>query len=190
MPYRRSRLRHNTDVDSPVLTDSMIRRLLHAHALGLLSIVTEVAACSEPARRPSVDFPDLSSFAPAGPTMYSLGNKDDSGLGFSTPSGQRCFLYTDSSSDPAHIDCSGPIPGRVHDWALHIRRGTTASVGELVIKSGPGMFRPPPPPTLPIGHVLKAAQDDALCGILDNGAAACRIGEHGFVAATDKLALF
>ncbi|WP_138228686.1 hypothetical protein [Mycolicibacterium aubagnense] len=63
-------------------------------------------------------------------------------------------------------------------------------MGELVIKSGPGMFRPPPPPTLPIRHIVKAAQDDVLCGILDNGSAACRIGEHGFVAATDKLTLF
>ena len=99
-------------------------------------------------------------------------------------------MYADTSSDPARIECSGPIPGRAHDWALHIKRGTTASVGELVIKSGPGILSPPPPPMLPVRHVLNAAQDDVQCGILDNGSAACRIGEHGFVAATDKLALF
>lgn len=143
-----------------------------------------------PAVPRDVAFPDLSSFAPAGPAMYSPGTNDDPGLGFSTPSGQRCFLYADTSSDPARIECSGPIPGRAHDWALHIKRGTTASVGELVIKSGPGILSPPPPPTLPVRHVLNAAQDDVQCGILDNGSAACRIGEHGFVAATDKLALF
>lgn len=54
------------------------------------------------------------------------------------------------------------------------------------------MWEPPAPPspTLPNHHVLRAHGNDVACGVIDNGTAACHIGEHGFVLTASEPTLF
>lgn len=170
----------------------MMHRLLPAHALGLLATVVGVSACGEPARSPSVDFPDLNTFTAADSSKYSKWRDNSSVFGFLTPLGLRCGLAAGRKSQPDGISCVGPIPGRAHQWSLRVERGSGAKIYIELNKSGPGISTPPEPPspTLARHEALQINQGDIACGILDAGTPACHVGDHGFVVNPDNVVLF
>lgn len=146
-------------------------------------------ATSAPSPPKIAGFPDMSTFKEADPNIYSSNGQRYSGYFFRTPNGLACSSNDYPQPEFARIECWGPIPGRPGHWNISADRRSPATMKEIPAdvwqKSSTDTE-----PVLPSRHVLKRPEDDLICGIIDNGTAACRIGDHGFALVTSNPMLF
>ncbi len=147
----------------------------------------QTSATAQPAA-PVDGFPDMSAFTEVDRRDYLVVVPHSPALKFVTPQGDSCWLGANAAPDQAYASCVGPRPDKgPGDWKV-----TATGVGPATVETAsgdqPGLVDPTPLP-LPPSHVLR--NDPAqFCGVDDQGAVACRIGEHGFVLAPDSTRLF
>jgi hypothetical protein len=175
-----------------------LRRRLYVATISLVAAGACAPAISDepghgvstPSSRPAIPgFPDLSRFIEADRSTYLSNGQRYSGYFFRTPNGLACSSNDYPQPEFARIVCWGPIPSRPGHWEINADRRSAASIKEIP----PNVWQESstdPKPVLPIHHVLKRPMDDLVCGVIDNGTPACRIGDHGFVLGTDRLTLF
>lgn len=150
---------------------------------------------STPTSPPTVaGFPDLSNFVEADQNTYFGSGQRYAGIAFRTPGGMTCSSNDYPERKFARIACWGPLPGKPGQWELVAEQRNAATIKDITARapvgtSETGTFEPTTV-LLPTRHIVKRTEDDLVCGVIDNGTPACRIGDHGFALATDQPLLF
>ncbi|WP_260971667.1 hypothetical protein [Mycolicibacterium llatzerense] len=141
-----------------------------------------------------VGFPDLSKFIEADQHTYFSSGQRYSGIAFQTPSGMICSSNDYPERKFARITCWGPLPGKPGQWELVAEQYNAATIKDITARAPVGASEAgtsqPTTVLLPTRHVVKRTEDALVCGIIDNGTPACRIGDHGFALTTDQPLLF
>lgn len=139
-------------------------------------------------------FPDLSKFVEADQNTYFGSGQRYAGITFRTPGGMTCASNDYPERKFARITCWGPLPGKPGQWELVAEQYNAATIKDITARTPVGASEAgtsePTTVLLPTRHVVERTEDALVCGVIDNGTPACRIGDHGFALATDQPLLF
>lgn len=144
-----------------------------------------------PAGPPPAGFPDLAGFTESISQFDQVNVPRVQGFYFSTPSGLICGSNAYPEVQFEYVGCRGPVPSQgPGDWAVRARFGQSGTVESLSSDPDFAADKQSPPPVMAPMHKVTASKGDAVCGVVDAGTVACRVGEHGFVITPTSTELF
>ncbi|AFM18973.1 hypothetical protein Mycch_4259 [Mycolicibacterium chubuense NBB4] len=137
------------------------------------------------------EFPDMSGYTEGDHRTFFSGGQRYFGIAFRSPDGQKCVSNSYRSVDDTSLRCWGPRPDKgPGTWEVKTEAGTATTIRQL---QDPTPTTPPgadPTPILPARHVLTYPEAHLVCGVDEQGATACLLGDHGFVLAPTSTELF
>ncbi|WP_131630656.1 hypothetical protein [Mycolicibacterium llatzerense] len=160
-------------------------------------ILVATVACAPTTRPAEADksrniFPNLSSYAVADTARYDQVNRPRSqGFMFTAPNGLICASNAYPDNQYEQVSCRGELPSEgTGDWSVRAGRSSASTIKPITGDPDFQQDKKNPPPMLPPMHKLTASKGDAICAVDTKGMTACRVGDHGFILAPDRITLF
>ena len=169
----------------PALAENSIAAMIVLAAVacapdGSGQLTGTIPATTSPTR--VAGFPDLSKFIEVDQYAHFGSGQCYAGVSFRTPNGMTCASNDYPERQYARIDCSGPLPGKPGQWQVVAELRSAATIKDITarapVETSETGTSEPTTVLLPTRHVVTRIQNDLVCGVVDNGTPACRIGDH------------
>lgn len=138
-------------------------------------------------------FPDLAAYPEADHQVFEMRQPQAQGFAFSTPDGLTCSNNAYPEPEWEVLKCFGSRPDEGPGiWTVEVRARGNAPATTQVIPVPPDAKGPPLtvyPPLKP-GQKVTALKGASVCGMTNDGAVACHLGDHGFVLTPTATKLF